>query len=201
MSNAPDDIRISADPSSEFVCKFTVDRPVNPDRSYYFASSEQAEGSPLAAALFKIDDVRTVLVAHDVVTVTKNVAGPWQTVGPQFGAAIRAHIASGKPAISDELWSKLPGEDEIREKVQSVLDREINPSVAAHGGVIDLLGVKQNVVYIKMGGGCQGCGMADVTLKQGVERAIRAAIPEVGEILDATDHASGRNPFYAPSKK
>jgi Fe/S biogenesis protein NfuA len=85
--------------------------------------------------------------------------------------------------------------------VQHVLNTQINPSVAGHGGVVRLIDVKDNVVFIQMGGGCQGCGMANVTLKQGVEVAIRAAVPEVGDILDTTDHAAGRNPFYAPSKK
>ena len=88
----------------------------------------------------------------------------------------------------------------IKKRVQSILDQEINPAVAAHGGWVELIDVKRNEVFIRMGGGCQGCGMADVTLKQGVERSIREAIPEVGAIMDTTDHASGRNPYYSPAK-
>ena len=72
--------------------------------------------------------------------------------------------------------------------------------MAAHGGWVELIDVQKNEVFIRMGGGCQGCGMADVTLKQGVEKSIRQAIPEVGAIMDTTDHASGRNPYYSPSK-
>ncbi len=63
-----------------------------------------------------------------------------------------------------------------------------------------MIDVKKNNVFIRLGGGCQGCGAADVTLKQGIERAIRDLAPAVGEILDTTDHASGRNPYYAPAK-
>ena len=73
--------------------------------------------------------------------------------------------------------------------------------MAAHGGVVSLLDVKNGNVFIQMGGGCQGCGMADVTLRQGIEKAIRSQVPEVEEILDTTDHAAGTNPFYAPSSK
>ncbi len=197
----PEEIKIMADPVSAVSCKFTVDRPVSPDRSYYFAHREQAEGSPLATRLFDIDGVGAVLVTHDRVTVTKGDASDWRVIGKEIGAAIRAHIMSGEPAISDDLWQGLPPEDELRERVQEVIEREINPQVAAHGGFISLLDVKENVVYIQMGGGCQGCGMADVTLKQGIEKAIRHAVPQIGEILDATDHASGRNPYYSPSKK
>lgn len=84
----------------------------------------------------------------------------------------------------------------IAERVQRVLDERINPGVAAHGGHITLVGVQENVVYLEMGGGCQGCGLARVTLRQGVERMIREAVPEVVEIRDVTDHAAGENPFY-----
>lgn len=92
------------------------------------------------------------------------------------------------------------GETEIRSKVQNLLDTMINPAIAAHGGWVQLLDVKENIVYLQMGGGCQGCGAADITLKQGIERLIREEVPEVAEILDVTDHAAGTNPYYSPSK-
>jgi Fe/S biogenesis protein NfuA len=84
--------------------------------------------------------------------------------------------------------------------VQKVLDTEINPAVAGHGGYISLVDVKDQIAYIKLGGGCQGCGMADVTLKQGVVVAIKKAIPEIKEVLDVTDHAGGSNPYFTPGK-
>ena len=95
----------------------------------------------------------------------------------------------------------MPSSEEIRERVQQVLDTEINPSVAAHGGVVRLIDVRDNLVFVQLGGGCQGCGQADVTLKFGIENAIRAAVPYVGDVLDVTDHAAGRNPYYTPSLK
>ena len=91
----------------------------------------------------------------------------------------------------------LPSADDIRARVEEVLQTQVNPYVASHGGVIRLIDVRDNTVFLQMGGGCQGCGMATATLKQGVEVAIRAAVPEVGDILDTTDHAAGRNPYYA----
>jgi Fe/S biogenesis protein NfuA len=84
--------------------------------------------------------------------------------------------------------------------VQRVLDTEINPAVAGHGGWVTLLDVKDNVAYLQLGGGCQGCGMADVTLKQGIEVRIREAVPAIREIIDSTDHAGGKNPFFQPAK-
>jgi len=89
---------------------------------------------------------------------------------------------------------------EIKERVQHLLDTSINPGVAGHGGFVRLVDVQDNVVYLQMGGGCQGCGMADVTLKAGIETLIKEEIPEVTEVLDTTDHAAGRNPYYTPSK-
>ena len=88
----------------------------------------------------------------------------------------------------------------VRERVQELIDSSINPAVAGHGGYIELLDVKESTVYLRMGGGCQGCGAADVTLKAGIERMIFEEVPEVTEVLDVTDHASGTNPYYAPSK-
>lgn len=84
--------------------------------------------------------------------------------------------------------------------VQKVLDDEINPAVAAHGGFVTLLDVKDDVVYVALGGGCQGCGMVDVTLKQGIEVRVREAVPEIKAVIDSTDHAGGKNPYYKPSK-
>ena len=90
--------------------------------------------------------------------------------------------------------------DETARAVQAVLDQDINPAVAAHGGWVTLLEVKDNVAYIQLGGGCQGCGMVDVTLKQGIEVRIREAVPAIREIIDSTDHAGGKNPYYQPAK-
>jgi Fe/S biogenesis protein NfuA len=89
---------------------------------------------------------------------------------------------------------------DLKTRVQELIDNMINPAVAGHGGFVDLIDVKDNKVYLQMGGGCQGCGAADVTLKSGIERLIKEELPEVEEVLDTTDHASGQNPFYAPSK-
>jgi Fe/S biogenesis protein NfuA len=88
----------------------------------------------------------------------------------------------------------------VRDRVQELLDTAINPAVAGHGGYIELLDVKESTVYLRMSGGCQGCGAADITLKSGIERMIFEEVPEVTEVLDVTDHAAGSNPYYAPSK-
>ena len=91
--------------------------------------------------------------------------------------------------------------DPLAERVQLLFDEQINPGIASHGGFVDLLGIEGKIAYIRLGGGCQGCGLADVTLRQGIEVAIKESVPEIEEIVDGTDHAAGSDPYYQPSKK
>ena len=85
---------------------------------------------------------------------------------------------------------------ELAERVTHVLDTEINPAIAAHGGVINLVDVQGTEIFIEMAGGCQGCAMSRMTLRQGVERMVSQSVPEVTAIHDVTDHASGDNPYF-----
>jgi Fe-S cluster biogenesis protein NfuA len=86
------------------------------------------------------------------------------------------------------------------EAIQKLLAEQINPAVAAHGGYISLVDVQDDTAYIRLEGGCQGCGMADVTLKQGIEEQIKRSVPEIATVLDVTDHAGGANPYFQPGK-
>ena len=90
-----------------------------------------------------------------------------------------------------------PWSSDTAMEVQRVIDERINPQIASHGGYVTLLDVKDDTAYVSMGGGCQGCGMADVTLKQGIETMILESVPEIRKVLDTTDHAAGTNPYYA----
>lgn len=115
------------------------------------------------------------------------------------GATIDLVDSMGQASLKidnpNPLWS-----DPVSLAVQRILDTEINPGVASHGGYVSLLEVKDGTAYVALGGGCQGCGMANVTLKQGIEVAIQRAVPEIRQVLDTTDHASGTNPYYQPAK-
>lgn len=90
--------------------------------------------------------------------------------------------------------------DPMSLRVQELIDQRINPGIASHGGFVDLLEVKDDTIYVRLGGGCQGCGMVDVTLRHGIEALIREEIPEIQHVVDTTDHASGNNPYYQPAK-
>jgi Fe-S cluster biogenesis protein NfuA len=197
---AADDIKITGEPSrSGDRCSFLVDRPLLPGESAFFSDPAQApEQSPLAADLLAIPGIESALIADNTVTVSAAHPVDWPALG--IGNVIRKHIRSGAPAVFDGYFASLPSEADLKWAIGDLLEREINPAVAAHGGWVELIDVKRNNVYLRLGGGCQGCGAADVTLKQGIEKAIRGLAPSVGEILDTTDHAAGRNPYYAPAK-
>lgn len=192
------DIKIRAEPSRDLDrCTFTVDRDVYKDGSAYFGSMDAAKRSELASRIFLIDGVVGVLVSANTVTVSARGISDWRPAGKEIGGIIRAVLTSNKPAVDPSVKASLPSASVLKERVQAVIDREINPSVASHGGYIDLLDVRQNTVFIRMGGGCQGCSSALMTLKHGVEQILRQHVPEVGDILDTTDHAAGRNPYFA----
>ncbi len=89
----------------------------------------------------------------------------------------------------------------VVEQVAHVIEHQINPSIASHGGSAELVAVEEGVAYVRLGGACQGCGLAGVTLTQGIEATIVAMVPEVTKVMDVTDHASGTNPYYESNQK
>lgn len=105
------------------------------------------------------------------------------------------HGSGFKIENPNPLWT-----DPVALRVQEVIDSQINPNLASHGGMVDLLDIQESVAYVRLGGGCQGCGMVDVTLRHGIEALLREAVPEITQVMDSTDHASGNNPYYQPAK-
>ncbi|MHB1987495.1 MAG: NifU family protein [Acidimicrobiales bacterium] len=100
--------------------------------------------------------------------------------------------------------SDLPGSDlsdPVAKRILEVLEQEVNPQIAMHGGAADLVAFDSGTAYVRMLGGCQGCGLASVTLSQGITVAIQDAVPEVTSVVDVTDHASGSDPYYEAAKK
>ena len=83
--------------------------------------------------------------------------------------------------------------------IETLLKDKINPSIASHGGRVSLVDVKDNIMFVQMEGGCQGCAASAVTLRQGIEATVKNTIPQIEEIIDITDHASGKNPYYKTS--
>ncbi len=111
----------------------------------------------------------------------------------QGGLVLRNPNRPSTPALGDAI--ELSGTTE--EKIGQLLDQQVNPAIAAHGGHARLVRLDGEIAYIEMGGGCQGCAMSAMTLRQGIESAILSAIPEIKGVEDATDHGAGENPYFS----
>ena len=143
---------------------------------------EDHDGLPVAIALDSVDDLRGA-----VLDLSGDGTGP--------GLVMRnPNVPS--PAIGGVDLSELNLTGTTEEKIRTLLEKQINPAIAAHGGVASLVDVEGEVAHLELGGGCQGCGLAAITLRQGIEKTILDAIPEITEVVDVTDHAMGANPFY-----
>lgn len=185
-----------ADPDT---CMFTVSRTLHPGGPFFFGNKEQAAGSPLAERLFTLPGVAHVLIAESVVTINKEPSASWSGLKSAIGTAIRTQLLTVVPAIL-----KMPvhastqgrADAEVRASIQELLDKEVNRSIANHGGKISIVDVQNTKLYIAMSGGCQGCAGSRVTLKHGFELMVRRVAPEIVDIVDTTDHAAGKKPFY-----
>lgn len=195
-----DQILIKAEPSRDNEqCKLMVNRPLFEGYSWLFSNFEDAAGSPLAESVFSVDSVETLLLHDSTAVVTKTggkTRSDWEALAKEVGGALRKILKEGTELVSQEIINKIPSEDVVKEEIQKVIDTEVNPGVAGHGGRITLTAIAGNTVTIEMGGGCQGCSAADLTLKQGIHSSFRKAVPYIGAIYDETDHAAGSNPYY-----
>jgi Fe-S cluster biogenesis protein NfuA len=185
-----------ADPDT---CKFTVSRDLHPGGPFFFSNKERAAGSPLAERLFSLSGVANVLIAESVVTIGKEPSASWSGLKSAIGTAVRTQLLSGVPAILEmAVHASTQGrtDAEVRVAVQVLLDKEVNRSIANHGGKISIVDLSEGKLFITMSGGCQGCASSQETLRQGFEVMVKRVAPEIMEIVDATDHAAGKEPFY-----
>ncbi len=185
-----------ADPDA---CKFMVSRTVHPGGPFFFDDKDRAGGSPLVERLFALPGVAHVLVTESVVTVGKEPSVSWSGLKSAIGTAIRTQLLSAVPAILEtprnaSTWGRTDAE--VRAVIQELLDKEVNRSIAGHGGQLSIIDVRDGNLFIAMSGGCQGCAASQVTLRQGVEVMVRRVAPEIVDIVDTTDHAMGKKPFY-----
>jgi Fe/S biogenesis protein NfuA len=200
-------VRVTGSADGEYSCRLSLD-PVN------LAGSDdlvQHEGDlPIVIAADSIDKLRGATIdwredpprsGFIVVNPNKPVRPlalpvlPMSLPADPRGAAGPRTPSTAPPAPPGNL------ETDVARRVIAVLERDVNPNIAAHGGHAELVGIEGATAYLRLGGGCQGCGMASVTLSQGIEVAITEAVPEINAIVDITDHASGNNPYFEPAKK
>ncbi len=145
-------------------------------------------------------DGLSVVVAESSID---KLAGATLDVGDHGGEQGLVMLNPNVPPAAKPV-SDLPGSDlsdPVAKRILEILENEVNPQIAMHGGFADLVAYSEGTAYVRMLGGCQGCGLAAVTLSQGITVAIQEAVPEVTSVLDVTDHAAGDNPYYESAKK
>lgn len=153
------------------------------------APADHVETHGLLSVVIPADSVENVTGA--TLDVSRDLLNPGLVLDNPNGPSPRIATDGPPPDLSGP----------VEQRIVQVLDQQINPSIAAHGGVAELVAVEGGTAYLRLGGGCQGCGMASVTLSQGIERAIRDSIPEITAVIDVTDHAAGQNPYFEAAKK
>jgi Fe-S cluster biogenesis protein NfuA len=176
-------------------CKFTVSRTVHPGGPFFFDDRKRARGSPLVERLFALPGVAYVLIAGNVVTVGKEPGASWSGLRPAIGTGLRTQLLTGIPAILEaaaNAGTRERTDAESRAVVQQLLDREINRSIAAHGGQISIVDVRDGNLFIAMSGGCQGCSRISST-RRTTQRGIRRSTAAQGR---AGIHQDGRASGY-----
>lgn len=170
-------------------------------------SGEAADAFTYTMELRPLDDAgdADVVQRHDDLSVVLDADSVERLAGAtlDFSGAGMVMQNPNRPA-APTLGREAPDldlSDPIVSRVVTVLDEEINPAIAAHGGRADLVAIEDGAAYLRLSGGCQGCGMASVTLSQGIEVAILDSVPEIEKVVDVTDHASGSNPYFEAAKK
>ena len=178
-------------------CTFTASQPIFEGYGWWYHNPDAASGSPLAEQLLELEDLESCLIADNVVTVVRTPLcfDEWESTAKTVGALIRTQLLKGQLPVSQSIIESMPSEDDVRTAVTQVIEDVLNPGVESHGGEISLVDVKGNNIWVHMGGGCQGCSAAAITLRQGVEGELRKKVSFLGAINDATDHSAGTNPY------
>ncbi len=197
MSDRPPSLRIRAQssPGNDSLMGFILDAPLISGSAAITRPLETE--APLGRALLGIPGVVRGELAGATIWVYKAEDADWARLKPAIAAAIRRVVdETGTPLGEEESGTQSSQDTTLLGAVEELLDRQVNPSVAAHGGHIAVERVEDRTVFLRMSGGCQGCAASSATLRQGVERMLRAALPDIREIVDVTDHEAGLAPFY-----
>ena len=193
-------IRAQSSASDGHVMGFVLEAPVQAGRSARFGTPDGGvtdDGAPLSRALFAIPGVQSVEVSDTTIWVRKQESAGWAVLKPAIAAAIRQVMDETDAPLGVQTAQTGSNSDaDLLHAVEDLLESQVNPGVAAHGGHIAADRVEGGIVYLRMSGGCQGCASSSATLREGVERMLRAALPQVREIVDVTNHAAGSTPFY-----
>ena len=169
-----------------------------------YESKAQASISPIASKIFGFAWTQSVRVGCDFVEISKQDWVNWEVLQEPLTQLIQEHFENlptpieenPKPKTKGEVQGERPWDSPLGQKIQSFINSDINPYLAAHGGSLELISLDNHRVFVEMKGGCQGCAQSTQTLKEGVSRSLQSTFPMIKEVVDITDHSKGTRPFY-----
>jgi NFU1 iron-sulfur cluster scaffold homolog, mitochondrial len=178
------------------ICRFTSDRTLYIGTKT-FTHVAEARGIPLAEDLIQLPGVAKIQLIGHLLVVIRTEDGEWSDLANEIEAILTAYLISDQALTREDVHEQmmLIGKN-TKEKLQYLLDTQINPGVAEHGGAVQIVDIRDRNLYLRLHGGCQGCGAADFTLRQNIETIVKRAVPEIDQIVDLTNHGAGTNPYY-----
>ena len=189
------EIRIRGEPTADpQKCRFVLEAEVLSRSPVSFDRDSDTSKAPLAERLLALPYIAGVSISGSAVTLTGDNVESWPAIGKEIGGVIREQIKTGEPAVEEEVMDV--GDADLFTQVNLLIKNDVNPSIAAHGGVITLHSVNDGKAFVTMGGGCQGCSSAPDTIKTAAGELMRNKFPDITEIVDITDHAAGKDPYH-----
>lgn len=201
------ELKIQASLASSNMVLFSLSETILPKNKVLCHNSHEAIGAPLLEEVFQLGNIEEIFINNDSMRVKFVEGSDLKVAAGSVGKVTRELWNSGKDLIPESfLGAKLPVKEDIyvSESAKSELGMQINkilvdtvaPSLAAHGGHVTLVDIKDGYIHLSFGGGCQGCSQVSTTVKDGVEKILLQNFPELKGVADVTNHASGENPYY-----
>lgn len=178
------------------ICRFTSERTLHIGTKT-FTHLEEARGIQLAEKLLHLPGVARIQLIGHLLVVSKTEDREWPELAREIETILTAYLISDQALTPESVQEQmmLIGKN-TKEKVQYLVDAQINPGVAEHGGAVQIVDIRDRNLYVRLHGGCQGCEAADFTLRKTIETIVRRAVPEIDQIIDLTNHRAGTNPYY-----
>ena len=202
------ELKIQASLASSNMVLFSLSEKILKDGKTLCHSKEEALGADLLEKLFSLSGVEEVFVNEDSMRVRFAEGSDLKTAAGEVGKVIRelwssgnelisnAYLDSKSPAPAEDLFISESAQGELGAKINEILKESVAPALAAHGGHVTLVDLKDGYIHLNFGGGCQGCSQVSTTVKDGVEKILLENFPEFKGVMDVTNHSSGENPYY-----
>lgn len=201
------ELKIQASLASSNMVLFSLSENILPENKLLCSSKEQALGAPFLESIFELSNIEEVFINEDSLRVKFNAGSDLKVSAGEIGKLTRelwdsgttfvpeAYLESKRP-VKEEIFVSESTKSELGKQIQEVLSKNVAPSLAAHGGHVTLVDIKDGYVHLNFGGGCQGCSQVGTTVKDGVEKVLTQQFSEIKGVVDVTNHTSGENPYY-----